>query len=293
MNVDVEVAAPARAGDRPQKSTNDFVFTERDFRYIADRIGGHAGIVLNEIKKDLVYGRLVKRLRALGLRQFSDYCKLLDNDQGDEFEQFVNSLTTNLTGFYRESHHFDHLQQSLLPAIMSRKGDKALRIWSAGCSTGAEPYSIALAIKEKVPADWDVKILATDIDTGVLETARQGIYEAEWVIKGLGEARAKRWMMRGSGNRAAQVRVKDELRDMVTFRTLNLLEAWPMSKTFDMIFCRNVVIYFDKPTQAVLFDRMADQLRSDGYLFIGHSESLNKVCDRFKLIGKTIHQRIR
>lgn len=269
---------------------SDFKFTDRDFRRIADIIGGHAGIVLSEVKKDLVYGRLTKRLRRLGLDSFADYCKLIDGGDGEEFEHFINSLTTNLTSFYREAHHFEYLQQQVLPRLLASNSSRELRIWSAGCSTGAEPYSIAMAVAEVLPADWKVTILATDIDTGVLATAREGIYELEWVGKSMDAARMRRWMMRGTGAHADKVRIKDEIRNLVTFLPLNLQEAWPMRKSYDIVFCRNVVIYFDKATQATLFDRMADQMSPKGYLFIGHSESLNKVTDRFQLIGKTIYQ---
>jgi len=276
------------------RGPSDFLFTDRDFQKIAGLIGSHAGIVLSEIKKDLVYGRLVKRLRQLGLRSFSDYIKVIERGDDDEFEHFVNSLTTNLTSFYREAHHFEDLQSIFLPRLLgSHSTSRELRIWSAGCSTGAEPYSIAMAVAEIVPQDWTVRILATDIDTEVLETARDGIYALDWVSKSLDITRMKRWMMRGSGKLADKVRIVEEIRDMVTFLPLNLLETWPMRHCFDVIFCRNVVIYFDKPTQAVLFDRMANQMTRDAYLFIGHSESLNKVSERFRLVGRTVYQRVK
>lgn len=284
---------PATEKRSRHEGAADFTLTEKDFRYIADLIGSHAGIVLNEIKRDLVYGRLVKRLRALKLTSFAEYCRLLEADDGSEFEQFVNSLTTNLTGFFRENHHFEYLSQTLLPKLMQERGRSKLRIWSAGCSTGAEPYSIAMTVADTVPGDWDVKILATDIDTAVLETARQGIYEFDWVAKTSNEQVLKRWAMRGVGERAKSLKVRPELQQMITFNRLNLLESWPMRQPFDIIFCRNVVIYFDKPTQSVLFDRMANQLIPGGHLIIGHSESLNKVCDRFSLVGKTIYRKER
>ncbi len=272
----------------------DFVFTDKDFKFIATLIGEHAGIVLGEIKRDLVYGRLVKRLRALGMKKFSDYCAYLDNGSNKvEFEEFVNALTTNLTSFYRESHHFDYLQDEILTRLMREPGRKSLRIWSAGCSTGPEPYSIAMTVADTVPADWDVKILATDIDTKVLATAASGIYELDLANRGLTSDRLKRWTMRGKGERANQIKMRPELSAMITFRQLNLLEAWPMKNQFDIVFCRNVVIYFDKSTQEKLFDRFANQIHPNGHLIIGHSESLNKVCDRFKLVGKTIYQRTR
>jgi chemotaxis protein methyltransferase CheR len=281
-----------RPGAALRKGPTDFKFTDRDFRKIADIIGGHAGIVLSDIKKDLVYGRLTKRLRKLGLDSFEDYCRLIEFGNGEEFEHFINSLTTNLTGFYREAHHFEYLQKEVLPRLMASRSTPELRVWSAGCSTGAEPYSIAMAMAEVMPADWKLTILATDIDTGVLATAREGIYDFDWVSKSMDASRMRRWMMRGSGTHEDKVRIKDEIRSMVTFLPLNLQAGWPMRKSYDVIFCRNVVIYFDKATQAVLFDRMADQMSPNGFLFIGHSESLNKVTDRFRLIGKTIYQRV-
>ncbi|KZX54902.1 chemotaxis protein CheR [Halioglobus sp. HI00S01] len=270
---------------------SEFRLTDRDFRYISGLIGEHAGIVLTDVKKDLVYGRLVKRLRAHGMRNFSDYCKLIERDTGgEEFEFFVNSLTTNLTSFFRESHHFDHLRNEALPELM-QKPRRKLRIWSAGCSTGAEAYSIAMVVADMVPADWDVKILATDIDTAVLNIAKAGIYEAEFANKGLDSQRLKRWAQRDPTPGSDRIRIRDELRSMISFLPLNLLEAWPMKSSFDIIFCRNVVIYFDKLTQVKLFDRIGNQLAPEGFLYIGHSESLNKVSDRFMLIGKTIYRR--
>ncbi|TVQ70908.1 MAG: protein-glutamate O-methyltransferase CheR [Chromatiaceae bacterium] len=280
-------AGVAQAGAR----SAEYEFTDRDFRFIARFIGDYAGIVLSEVKRDLVYGRLQRRLRALGLRRFSDYCELLENDDGEERELCVNALTTNLTSFFREPHHFDHLQKDLLPKLVRAHADRRLRIWSAGCSTGEEPYSIAMVVAETVPADWDVRILATDLDTNVVATAAAGRYSADRV-QGVSEARRRRWFLRGKGANQGMVRVRPELQELIRFRPLNLLEPWPVRGAFDVIFCRNVVIYFDKSTQKVLFDRFAGQMKPDGRLFIGHSETLHKVSDRFRLLGNTIYGRV-
>ena len=271
----------------------DFEFTEADFKFLSTMIGERAGIVLSELKKDLVYGRLIKRLRFHQMCKFSDYCKLLKSGDGQELEEFVNALTTNLTSFYREAHHFEYLEQTIIPTLVSRKTDKTLRIWSAGCSTGAEPYSIAMSVSEAIPSDWDVKILATDIDTKVLDVGQKGIYDLEFAENGLDAQQLRRWTFKGTGPHAGKVKMKPELAEMISFRRLNLLERWPMQNMFDVVFCRNVVIYFDKDTQTRLFDRIAEQIAPESYLLIGHSESLNKVCDRFSLTGKNIYTKVR
>ncbi|MEH6466992.1 MAG: protein-glutamate O-methyltransferase CheR [Porticoccus sp.] len=270
----------------------DFEFTDKDFRFIVKFIAEHAGIVMSDAKRDLVYGRIIRRLRACNLTKFSDYCKIIESGDSDELEHFVNALTTNLTSFFREQHHFDFLQEELLPALIKKKTSKVIRIWSAGCSTGEEPYSIAMAVSEVLPADWDVRILATDLDSNVVATAQQGIYNRDRV-DGIPLSRLKRWFRLGKGAREGVVRVVPELREMISFRQLNLLSKWPMKGSFDIVFCRNVVIYFDKSTQQVLFDRFAQQIDSDAHLFIGHSETLYKVSDRFALLGNTIYNRIK
>ena len=271
----------------------EFELGDAEFETIRRLVGERTGIVLSDAKRDMVYGRLARRLRALGLRSFSDYlARLLDGD-AEEMVAFTNALTTNLTAFFREPHHFEYLQQTLLPALMQHKqGNRRLRIWSAGCSTGEEPYSIAMVVRETVPEDWDVKILATDLDSDVVRHAREGIYRAERV-EGLSRERLRRWVRRGKGDKAGLVRMAPALRQLITFKTLNLMESWPMRGPFDFIFCRNVVIYFSKDTQRVLFDRFADLLPADGHLFIGHSESLHRVTDRFRLLGQTIYRKVK
>ncbi len=272
----------------------DFEFTDKDFNRIRDLVKQHAGITLTEAKKDMVYSRLSRRLRHLGITSFGEYCQLVEDETSGELVNFTNSVTTNLTAFFREQHHFDYLSTTLLPNLRRQKArNRRLRVWSAGCSTGEEPYSLAMTLLENLPSHekWDVRILATDLDSNVLETAQRGIYNTDR-IKGISNQRLKRWFLKGKNNKEA-VRVSPELQKLISFKQLNLLRPWPFRGPFDFIFCRNVVIYFDKPTQKVLFERYADMLEMNAHLFIGHSESLFKVTDRFKLMGQTIYIRTR
>jgi chemotaxis protein methyltransferase CheR len=275
-------------------ASGEFEFSDQDFQHIRRIINEVAGISLADGKRELVYSRLSRRLRQLGLRRFEEYCTLLESGSDTaELSEFVNALTTNLTSFFREPHHFDFLGDELLPTLVRERSltHRRLRIWSAGCSTGEEPYTIAMVLREALPAvGWDIKILATDLDSNVLATAQRGIYDWDRV-KDLSEARRRRWFLKGCGAQAGQVRVAPALCDLITFRRLNLMEEWPMRGAFDIVFCRNVVIYFDKPTQQVLFDRFADRLIEQGHLFVGHSESLFKVTERFAPLGKTIYRR--
>lgn len=270
----------------------EFKFSEKDFKYIRDLISERTGIVLAEHKVDMVYGRLSRRLRELNLDTFDGYLSSLENDE-QELIHFVNALTTNLTAFFREAHHFEFLASNLIPNIIKNKSEKRLRIWSAGCSSGEEPYTIAMTVRSLIPENsgWDVKILATDLDTNMVAKGSKGIYNEDRVT-GLSEQNMKKWVKKGRGDTAGMVKMDDRLRDMITFKQLNLMNEWPMKGKFDFIFCRNVVIYFNKETQAVLFDRYADMLVDDGHLFIGHSESMYKICDRFKLLGQTIYKKL-
>lgn len=271
----------------------EFSLTNSDFQKIKQLVVEHTGICLSDGKQDMVYSRLAKRLRQLDLDGFSQYLDLLTGGDEAEMGNFINSVTTNLTSFFREQHHFDYLKRDLLPQLMKKNGDsRVIRIWSAGCSTGEEPYSIAMTVKETVPENqgWDVRILATDLDTNVLDHASKGVYSTERV-NGIPAEKLKRWFRKGRGDLDGYVKAAEGLRDIIIFKQLNLMGKWPVKPGVDVIFCRNVVIYFDKPTQAVLFDRYANTLKEDGHLFIGHSETLYKVSDRFKLLGKTIYQR--
>lgn len=272
----------------------EFEFSRSDFEHIRDLVGDRTGIVLSDHKIDMVYGRLSRRLRQLGINKFAEYLSRLESDD-NELVEFTNALTTNLTSFFREPHHFEYMKSTSLPALLKNRPDKKLRVWSAGCSTGEEPYTIAMTLKEAMVshANWDVKILATDLDSNVVNSAKSGVYSQE-KVNGVDQNRLKKWFRKGRGDaHAGQMKVSADLQDMITFKQLNLMHDWPMSGKFDIIFCRNVVIYFNKDTQRELFDRYADYMADDGYLFVGHSESLHKVTERFKLIGKTIYHKVR
>jgi chemotaxis protein methyltransferase CheR len=252
----------------------EFVFTEADFRKVAAMVHGDAGIALHETKATLVYSRLAKRLRALGLASFHDYCELVASAAGvDERQKMLAALTTNVTRFFREPHHFDHLRDKVLPSLLvkARSGGK-IRIWSAACSSGQEPYSTAMTILSAAPdaASLDIKILATDIDPNVVATARTGVYD-EGLLTGISAEHRRRWTMPAAGQ-PGSVQMADDARALITFNELNLIGDWPMKGKFDAIFCRNVAIYFDDETQSRLWSRFAPLLPIGGHLYIGHSE---------------------
>lgn len=274
-------------------SLNEFQFSDKDFNRVKTIVYNFAGIDLNESKKNLVYNRLAKRIRFLEMNSFVEYLDYVDSIGEEEFVHLINAITTNLTFFFRENHHFEYLAEKVIPALLEKnKASKKIRIWSAGCSTGEEPYSIAVVVKETVPAGWDVEILATDLDTNVVATAQRGVYDIER-LKGVTLERKKRWFLKGKGAQNGLVKAKPELQEIIKFGQINLMQDWPIKHKMDVIFCRNVVIYFDKPTQAKLFNRYADLLADQGHLFIGHSESLYKVSDRFELLGQTVYQKIK
>ncbi len=275
-------------------NNREFEFSAKDFKYISDVIADRTGIVLSDAKHDMVYSRLARRLRQLKLTEFSQYLSLIKSGDENEILEFTNAITTNLTSFFREKHHFEYLRNKVLPELKKTKMDRRIRVWSAGCSSGEEPYSIAMTIRDVFPTldGWDIKILATDLDTNMVQRASDGIYTEERVA-GLDKAHSKKWVKRGKGEHEGQIRMSKELRDMITFKQLNLMDDWPIRGPFDFMFCRNVVIYFNKETQRELFDRYADLVDDQGYLFIGHSESLHKVCQRFNLIGQTIYQKVK
>lgn len=271
-----------------QNNQREFSFDERDFRFLADLAQSRTGIVLADHKKDMVYGRLTRRLRALNLSGFTEYCELLQSPEGaDEMSHLVNAITTNLTSFFREAHHFEHLRDSVLPKVTGKK----FRIWSSACSSGMEPYSIAMTMKQAIPdiASWDARILATDIDSNMLNIGREGEYNTN----DLEEIPAQYKPYAKSGAKPGKLRISDDIKKLITFNQLNLLEGWPMKGPFDAIFCRNVVIYFDKPTKVKLFNRMADILKPGGWLYIGHSENLHGISDRFELIGRTVYRKVK
>lgn len=283
------------ASGRPPGSRTGPELTAKSYDFIRGLLHEQTGIVLADHKKDLVYGRIVKRLRSLGLNSFEAYCDLLSGPERDAELQFMrNALTTNLTKFFRESHHFEHLASETLPKVISnsvRGGERRLRIWSAGCSSGEEPYSIAITLCQHLRGldSWDARILATDIDTDMVRTGAEGFYSANR-IDGMDASVRKRFFDAEDGG--ARFRVSQAARSLIAFKPLNLLHPWPMKGPFDAIFCRNVVIYFDKPTQRKLFDRFAEILKPEGILYVGHSESLFNVTDRFKSLGKSIYQKV-
>lgn len=274
--------------------SREFRFDDQDFTFVRAMVREQTGINLSEAKRELVYSRLSRRLRQLGLSGFSEYCALLQQGDAEELVRMVNALTTNLTAFFREPHHFDYLRQHLLPELVRHDdGSRRLRIWSAGCSTGQEPYSIAMVLAETLPGieSWDARILATDLDTDVLEAGRLGVYSQEKVEQ-IERSRLQRWFLRSRDRNAGKVKVVSELRRLITFRQLNLIRKWPMRGPFDMIFCRNTLIYFDKDTQRDLVARFAGLLTPEGCLFLGHSESLHNVSEAFRLVGNTIYRKL-
>ena len=274
-------------------SEREFDFKDQDFGRVKSIVYDFAGIDLNDSKKNLVYNRLSKRIRFLNMKSFSEYLDFVDSQGEAEFVHLINAITTNLTFFFRENHHFDYLAKTVIPGLVaSNSSSKKVRIWSAGCSTGEEPYSIAIILKESMPPGWDAKVIATDLDSNVVNTGQMGVYKMDR-LKGVSEERKKRWFLKGSGSQQGFVKVKPELQDIIEFGQLNLMNDWPLKDSIDVIFCRNVVIYFDKPTQTKLFNRYADRLPDNGHLFIGHSESLYKVSDRFELLGQTIYKKVK
>lgn len=268
----------------------EFPFTAADFRKLADVLHEASGIHLHESKAALVYSRLAKRLRALGLKNFREYTALItDPAANEERSHLLMALTTNVTRFFREPHHFDHLvDQVLAPRAQAVKNGAALRLWSAACSTGQEPYSMALAVLSVWPdaANLDIKILATDIDENVLKIGRAGAYSAE-AIEPIPSNFRNRWLEKDP-NTARTWRVGAEARALVSFKPLNLIREWPMKRPFDVIFCRNVVIYFEEQTQVTLWRRFRDQLAPDGRLYIGHSERVNDAA--FESDGQTVYR---
>jgi chemotaxis protein methyltransferase CheR len=273
---------------------NDFQLTDAEFDRIRVLVREHTGISLSETKRQLVYGRLARRLRALKLTTFGEYIELLERGEADELEEFTNAVTTNLTSFFREPHHFEYLAQQALPELVARDaGRNRLRVWCCAASTGEEPYSIAMILREaqSLLAGWDVKLLATDLDSNVLAQGKAGVYTRDRFGTVSGK-RVSRFFTEVARDGAKRLSATDELRNLVTFKQLNLMHEWPMKGPFDAIFCRNVIIYFDKDTQRALFERMAALQRPGDFLFLGHSESLYRVSDRYELIGRTIYRRV-
>jgi len=271
----------------------EFAFGHEDFEALRTLVKQITGINLSDQKRELVYGRLARRLRALQLKSFAEYRELLSQDGGREIAELCNAITTNLTAFFREPHHFDYLRDHvLLPLAADPGADRRLRIWSAGCSTGEEPYSIAMTVLEAIPdlRRWDIRILATDLDSDVLERGRRGLYAVDRV-RGLSPQRIARFFTQRQERDGPYFQVAPEVAALVTFKQLNLMHPLPMKGPLQAIFCRNVIIYFDKDTQRDLFSRVSRLQRPGQLLFLGHSESLFKVSEEYTLIGRTVHRR--
>lgn len=275
---------------------NEELLSEKEFEFISDLVYKHCGINLHEGKKELVRARIAKRLRATGYKTVSDYMKFVLEDQsGAEFTHLIDAISTNLTSFYRENQHFEFLTAKFLPSLLERKkksGNHAIRAWSAASSSGEEPYTIAITLREAVEGAgaWDVKLLATDISTHVLRIAQNGTYDMKRVEPVPPQLRHKYFTVnRVEGENVAQV--SPVLKEMIRFRHLNLMQTWPFKGPFDFIFCRNVMIYFDKPTQQSLVKRFYDCLTPGGLLFTGHSESLTGIEHSFKYVQPTIYRR--
>jgi chemotaxis protein methyltransferase CheR len=267
------VKSSTRSASAETLLPGEFTLSQDDFRRISQMIYADAGINLTEGKAALVYARLAKRLRALRMQAFRDYCDLVASPEGHaERQEMLTALTTNVTKFFREPHHFDHLKAKMLPQFLQAGRGQRIRLWSAACSTGQEPYSIALTLLSAWPeaAGHEVKILATDIDRAVLATAEAGVYSEEQ-LDGVSIELRRRFFEPAGGDRP-HWRVNEAVRRLVTFRQLNLIESWPMQGQFQAIFCRNVVIYFDEPTQQEIWRKFLPRLTPEGALYIGHSE---------------------
>jgi chemotaxis protein methyltransferase CheR len=282
----------AKAAAAESALLREYELSDDDFHRIRRLVRERLGIALTQSKRELVYARLSRRLRALKLRDFRAYLERIESGDAEELQHFCNAITTHLTSFFRERHHFDFLAQQLLPALeRCDAGTRRMRLWSAGCSTGEEPYSIAIVLLEHMRylRNWDIRILATDIDTNVLSHARSGRYSMERLER-MESERLLRWFERTPDGE--QFVVRDELKRLITFKALNLMDEWPMRGPIDVIFCRNVVIYFDRETQRQIVARMAALQRPDDHLILGHSESLLQVSKQYRLVGDTIHRRL-
>ena len=282
---DQTLAAPVR----------EFAFSEADFQTLARLAYEYAGIALSESKQNLIYSRISRRLRALRLATFRDYCDYLAANQS-EIESFINSISTNHTKFFREEHHFEHFRAHVaipFAQAVARKPGGRLRVWSAGCSSGEEPYTIAVVLAREVRdfAGNDVRLLATDIDTDILTKAARGEFALPSIHEIPKEYQSYFSMENAPEGRGEKLAVDEAVRSLIVFRRLNLMENWPFHGLFDAIFCRNVMIYFDAPTKSALVERFTRQLKPGGWLYIGHSESLIGAHPGLELVGRTTYRR--
>lgn len=271
----------------PVVQGREFVWTDADFSRVQALIYQRAGINLHDGKHAMVYSRLSRRLRETGYTSFRDYLTWLENHDGPEWQEFVNALTTNLTAFFREQHHFE----IFATLLKSRPATTPWRVWCNAASTGEEPYSIVMTAFESLGNNASFKLTASDIDSKVLASASQGVYRLE-NLKGLSQERLQRFFMRGKDSNAGLIRVKPELRKAIDFLSVNLIrDDWPFKEPFDVVFCRNVMIYFDAPTQRKVLERIHRVLKPGGMLFVGHAENFSESRDLFTLRGKTVYER--
>ncbi len=276
-------AAEIAGGDQQAR---EFSWTQADFVRVQSLIYQRAGISLHDGKHAMVYSRLSRRLRDTGHQNFRDYLTWLESHDGPEWQEFVNALTTNLTSFFREQHHFE-----ILADYLKARPAQAWKVWCNAASTGEEPYSIVMTAQEALGPQGNFKLWASDIDSKVLATAARGVYRSE-STKGLDSGRLQRFFMRGKGSNAGLLRVKPELQRVVEFLSVNLIrDDWPFREPFDIVFCRNVMIYFDAPTQRSVLERIHRVMKPGGQLFVGHSENFNESRDLFVLRGKTVYER--
>ena len=277
----------ATNGPSSVAQAREFVWTDADFAQVQRLIYQRAGIHLHDGKHAMVYSRLSRRLRETGHRSFQEYLGWLGKHDGEEWQEFVNALTTNLTSFFREQHHFEILASHL----KMRSSGSGWRIWCSAASTGEEPYSIVMAATEALGASGAFKLWASDIDSKVLASAEQGIYKLE-SLKGVSAERQQRFFMRGKDSNAGLVRVKPDLRHAIEFLSVNLVrDDWPFREPFDLVFCRNVMIYFDAQTQRGVLERIHRVMKPGGMLFVGHAENFRESRDLFTLRGKTVYER--
>jgi chemotaxis protein methyltransferase CheR len=282
--------SPARPEPSAQAAEAEFAFEAADFEQVRKLIYQRAGINLHAGKRAMVYSRLSRRLRDVGCKSVGQYLQNLERATGEvaeaEWQEFINCLTTNLTSFFREEHHFP-----LLAKALEARKHGAVRIWCNAASTGEEPYSLAMTVLDALGSQAICTVVCSDIDTKVLATARQGVYDAQ--SRGLSPEQLRRHFMRGTGPNSGLMRVKPELQRILEFRPFNLMaERWSLGEPFDIIFCRNVMIYFDAPTQRRVLEQMHQVMKPGGLLFAGHSENFADAKDLFVLRGKTVYERL-
>lgn len=265
----------------------EFAWTDADFDRVQTMIYKRAGISLHDGKHAMVYSRLSRRLRETGYQSFYEYLSWLESTEGPEWQEFVNALTTNLTSFFREQHHFDIFSDFL----KSKASGSSWRVWCSAASTGEEPYSIVMTLLDALGGHANFSLTASDIDSKVLATAKQGVYRLDG-LKGIDSERMHRYFLRGKGSNEGMVMTKPELRKCIEFLIVNLIrDDWPFGESFDVVFCRNVMIYFDAPTQRRVLERIHKVMKPGGLLFVGHAENFSDSRDLFALKGKTVYER--